>query len=720
MLVLHAALFDDRLNLWAESSEPLSPAKPRRTRRKRGEPPQPARLDHGASPEDLQRALEAAGLDHEGAAIEMVAWLPTRRRKPVPSSGMIAPIPSGAGKSRIEPWTVNAIPLDPSVTLGFLAAVIGRTLLAPGLAIGDDLAFCATATRYAGTLVMRGQYLPDLQEIGGDRVARWQPFLAGAELDRFHALVRSAPPSAFAVGSKSDAPPAVSTSGAVRTLIGMLVDRLVRETVPAPTFRQDSIHEMWLAALHAPDGHLDAPDESLRRLHAAISSWSLPVTTLGRSPFRLAFRVEEPPLPQDDGIATDEEANWRVEYLLQSMEDPSLQVPLGIVWNQKKRGRRSRVELDFRRSLERLSRDTDLHDLVLTSLGQASGISPSVERSLHEPHPSGFAVPTPDAFRFLAEDAPVLEAAGFGVFVPSWWSRKGSRRRLKANAKVHAPKMKSRSGLSLDDLVDVDWSVALGDETLSSAELEALARAKTPLVRIRGQWVQLDAEEIRAAAEFWKHGGPEALSVQQLVRLGLRGTGAPGGLDLGEIKATGQIERVLERLRGEREWEELPPPDGFSGRLRPYQARGFSWLAFLQDVGFGACLADDMGLGKTIQTLALLQSRWTPGRNGAPVLLVCPTSVTGNWAREAERFTPELPVLIHHGVERKKGAAFVRQARKQAMVITSYSLLHRDLEVLKRVEWKGVILDEAQNIKNPRVPSRPRRRGRFRRRCASP
>jgi SNF2 family DNA or RNA helicase len=127
--------------------------------------------------------------------------------------------------------------------------------------------------------------------------------------------------------------------------------------------------------------------------------------------------------------------------------------------------------------------------------------------------------------------------------------------------------------------------------------------------------------------------------------------------------------------------------------------RGYSWLDFLRHWGLGACLADDMGLGKTVQTLALLAREWAV--EPRPSLLICPMSVVGNWQKEAARFTPQLPVLVHHGGQRTKGAAFQKAAAAHALVLSSYGLLHRDFDLLKKVSWSGVILDEAQNIKNP-------------------
>src|SRR5262249_51494445 len=155
----------------------------------------------------------------------------------------------------------------------------------------------------------------------------------------------------------------------------------------------------------------------------------------------------------------------------------------------------------------------------------------------------------------------------------------------------------------------------------------------------------------------------------------------------------------LAQLEGREPYSEQAVPAGFEGTLRPYQVRGYSWLAFLRRWGMGACLADDMGLGKTIQTLALILRDWQTTQR--PTLLICPTSVVANWAKESQRFTPELPVLVHHGVGRARGAHFSKQVSRYGLVLSSYALLFRDLETFRQVEWSGVVLDEAQNIKNP-------------------
>jgi SNF2 family DNA or RNA helicase len=197
-------------------------------------------------------------------------------------------------------------------------------------------------------------------------------------------------------------------------------------------------------------------------------------------------------------------------------------------------------------------------------------------------------------------------------------------------------------------MVRFDWEVALGSDRLTAADLETLARLNAPLVRMRGQWVQLNAEEIQAALDFWKKKTATQATAREVVEMALGAGQAPGGMAFEGVTATGWIGDLLAQLEGRASFAERTAPDSFHGVLRPYQVRGYSWLAFLREWGLGACLADDMGLGKTPQTLALIAEDWQR-RGGRPTLVVCPMSVVGNWQKEAARFTPDLPVMVHHG-----------------------------------------------------------------------
>lgn len=428
---------------------------------------------------------------------------------------------------------------------------------------------------------------------------------------------------------------------------------------------------------------MSGPWADLAHLDEQIETWQRAITVSAQTPFRLAFRLEEPDNNEDYPDT------WVVHFLLQAADDPSLLIDAQLAWDPD----RKTLQLFEQRAFRP-------HEYLLVSLGQASSLFPAMEESLKRPKPGSCEIDTATAFTFLSETAWLLQQAGFGVLLPSWWTRKGTRRRLSAQAAVKSPRMAASGGLSMESIVQFDWQVALGDEILSPEEIQMLASLKVQLVNLRGQWVQVDLATTRALADYWKQSNTTDLSARDLVRMALGMTEAPGGLPFEGVEATGWIGDLLEQFENGTNLEELSVADGFQGKLRPYQVRGYSWLAFLHRWGLGACLADDMGLGKTIQTLAHIQ-RLRATEEDRPMLLVCPTSVMGNWQKEAARFTPALPVMLHHGAQRsRKITAFKKEVSKQAIVITGYPLLHRDFEMLNKIDWAAVILDEAQNIKN--------------------
>jgi SNF2 family DNA or RNA helicase len=215
----------------------------------------------------------------------------------------------------------------------------------------------------------------------------------------------------------------------------------------------------------------------------------------------------------------------------------------------------------------------------------------------------------------------------------------------------------------------------------------------------------LQADQIEAAIAFWeKKSSQDSMLLRDALGLALGATDEMMGLPLQGIQTSGWLNGLLQHLQDGEKLQELPPPDGFVGQLRPYQVRGYSWLAFLRRWGLGACLADDMGLGKTIQAIALLlQERETSDNGLEPALVICPTSVVGNWKREIQRFAPGLRVMVHHGSDRASGEEFVSMARTHDVIISTYGLARRDVEDLAQVPWSDIILDEAQNIKNPQA-----------------
>jgi SNF2 family DNA or RNA helicase len=254
----------------------------------------------------------------------------------------------------------------------------------------------------------------------------------------------------------------------------------------------------------------------------------------------------------------------------------------------------------------------------------------------------------------------------------------------------------------LENIVSYDWSVSIGDTTLGAAEFEKLVQLKLPLIQVRGQWVELRPEEIeRAIAFFQKKRRAGNMTLGEALRTGLGQGQSELGLPVTAIESEGWVGDLLAQLADDGKVTPIDAPTTFRGQLRPYQLKGVSWLAFLQRFGFGGCLADDMGLGKTMQFLAiLLYAQEHKTARTEPALVICPMSIVGNWQREMQRFAPSLRVMIHHGHERLAGEAFVEEARRHDVVITTYALALRDREHLAELEWEYIVVDEAQNIKN--------------------
>ncbi|MFB3785572.1 MAG: DEAD/DEAH box helicase [bacterium] len=706
MIVFHAGILDNQFLLWGEASKTEAAAPKRRDRmpRKAGQTPYP----YDAGLEALTWTFQSIG--GFAPAVRppdrtVFAWLPANGMNPVPSSPVIDEEFSAKGKPQLAPWPVSAARAPANEILPFLCQCQGKDLLAPGVLIGKDLAYWAGLSRYAGSLAARQKFLPSLEREGNAYYARWRAVIEAGDLSTRDQWIKAMPAACRALAWDSETEPQTAPAFLVPLFLNFVVDQLVRNAgarppvSPPPRGKHkipvfDSLHDQWLHALRGPDGKMDGDASELERLAAQIREWRRPIALMTQTPFRLAFRLEEPEDIPDETVSSRRRKKpkpdtWEVRYLLQDVQDPSLLIPLDQVWTAKGK------------MAERLKRTGfHIHEYLLSAMGQASNIDPHIEASLKQPNPSGHELDTPGAYAFLTEKAAILEQMNFTVLLPAWWTRKGTKLRLSARAHVKSPPMQGGSGVSLDELVQFEWRLALGGEEISYEELLELAKFKSPLVRRRGHWVQLSAEEIQEAIAFWQSKAPGQGTARGALQWALGNTGPGPSLDISGITADGWFNGLLEGLSGRQTFEELDPHPSFTGTLRPYQARGYSWMNFLQQWGLGACLADDMGLGKTVQTLAWMQRAWHEN-GGRPFLLICPTSVVGNWQKEAERFTPDLPVMIHHGTTRRKGAAFAKTAKRHAIVVSSYALLHRDFHLFETLTWAGVILDEAQNIKNP-------------------
>ena len=314
------------------------------------------------------------------------------------------------------------------------------------------------------------------------------------------------------------------------------------------------------------------------------------------------------------------------------------------------------------------------------------------------------------AYRLL-QSVETLRASGLSVSLPDWW-----RRRPRPRVSVTIGEQ-ARSRLDVGQLLDFDVRLALGDRTLSEAELASLLDAEDGLVLLSGQWVEVDRDRLRQAVEHWQalqqQETTDGLSFIEGMRL-LAGASA----DLREearmeeqrhwvhVEAGAEMREILAGLRRPEAAEAAAFPGDLHATLRPYQREGVSWLSFLTRLGLGACLADDMGLGKTIQVLALLLRESRAGtRPAAPSLLVVPASLLGNWRDEAARFAPSLRLRFLHPAETDRktldriAAAPGTGLAGVDLAITTYAMLVRQ-DWLAGLTWRYVILDEAQAIRN--------------------
>jgi SNF2 family DNA or RNA helicase len=454
----------------------------------------------------------------------------------------------------------------------------------------------------------------------------------------------------------------------------------------------------WLAALFRVDPTIRGSAAQAQALESGFRAWIRNLSLAGDNTFRIAFRLEAPDTQVIDASFSSAEhpaRDWQLHYLLQARDDPSLFVPADQVW---------KTSGSVLNQLGR--RFVQPQEKLLAGLGYAGRLFPPVAESLKGKSPTHLELDTRQAYTFLREAAPVLEEAGFGLLAPPWWNKPGARlgMRLRLSPANGITKdMISRGKLSLQNLIQYRWELSLGETSLTEQEFRALAALKTPLVQVRGQWVQLDPEQVEAAIKFWeKQNLSGQISILEALQMGMNASEISPNLPVEEVVTEDWITDWMERFNQPGKVSELPQPAGLTGELRPYQRFGYAWLSFFREWGLGACLADDMGLGKTIQTLALLlREKERLGKFTTPVLLIAPTSVVTNWEREIRRFSPSLRTYIHQGPSRQRGEGFNETIQNVDLVITSYVLARQDAEQLQSVHWHAVVLDEAQNIKNP-------------------
>ena len=645
------------LAVWGEDS-----SAPRTSTRRRGRAPRVQPHPYAASHADLVALVPSVG---DRAAPETATLtLPTRGGGPVASPELVRDeISEVKGDLRAGRWQVPTLVLEADLALDLL-----RGLDDEGGTYAASVVHLIELAGFAADLVTRGRLLPTV--LPNPPRAVWRPVLTGPDAAWTRVLASSMPlPLAAANPGEefsiwSDALDAL-VDAAARAALDPTQLKIGRAGTPAT--------RAWLAALTGEERRFAADPQALATLAVGVSAWQQDAV---EGPVRACFRLMEPAIDSDD---------WQVGFGLQAADEPSLFVDADAVW--RSRGK----------TLAALARHVDApQERFLAELGKASRLYPELDGALRAARPRGLTLDTEGAHSFLSGVAPALATAGFGVQLPGWWTKPSSRLGLKVTASTPPQPGQVEAGatvLGVDAIASFRYDLAVGGETLTSEELAELAELKTPMVRLRGQWIELDARRLAAGLKLAGQTGQAHVS--ELLRLGFALDATPDGLPVAAVEADGWLGDLLSG-RVEHRIAAVAAPDSFHGQLRPYQARGLAWLDFLGRTGLGCVLADDMGLGKTVQLLALLAYE----QHNAPSLLVCPMSLVGNWQREAARFTPQLRVHVHHGAERARGYEFAETIAGCDLVITTYSLAARDAADLRRITWRRVVVDEAQAIKN--------------------
>ena len=695
MIVLHTIWDNTKLHIWAESSELAAvAASSRRTKHKTRQ--HPFALTHDALMEAVGQLSGSLLVKSTGSGT-LSMRLPSTSKGPLPSPELIIEMENEDLTAGFEQWNILTLTLDANTALDFLLSLPNDPPY--GMAFGNALRFWSEVAKFSFELITRQCFVPTMQETrqNGATVYRaaWEVVLAGDDEERMHLLSTVIPSVCLAFlpsGEKKTSVPHDS----VLNFLHAATDAFIRESLSSITLtparrnrttRNVPLPEQWLQALSSDDPKLTASAEDLKSFSTGMRSWLTQIRPVDQdAPFRTCFRLDA---PSEDENSSD----WHINFLLQANDDRSLLVPSERVWKE-----RSSTLTFLKRKFE------NPQERLLADLGKATRLFPAIEESLKTARPTELSLNTEQAYAFLRESAPLLEQSGFGVLVPPWWSKRTARLGVKLKLKPKAGAQESSGLLGLQGIVTYDWTIAVGDTTLTVSDFEKLVNLKVPLIQVRGQWVELRPEEIEAAIAFFKkkHGNGN-MALGEALRIGLGQEGSEVGLPVMDIEGEGWIKDLLARLTGSVKLSTIETPPTFHGKLRPYQVKGVSWLAFLKQLGFGACLADDMGLGKTIELITLLLHD-RAGQNGnrerGPALLLCPMSIVGNWHKELTRFAPSLRVMIYHGHERLAGEAFAEEAKQHDVVITTYSLALRDKEHLAPINWEYVVVDEAQNIKN--------------------
>jgi superfamily II DNA or RNA helicase len=594
--------------------------------------------------------------------------------------------------------------------------------------VGGSMAFWAAALRLLQSLVLRGALLPQLDTRGNPWRATWGISLTSpSDREALDGLLAAMPPSVLAfpeddgwvftkglgLGTMEteelDDDLAMPPAGefVLRAFLEDGADFLVRFVAGSLRQGEDPrlglIHRLrghkrdrlpWderlMVALSHPMNEFPTIGVTERTLGEQLEQWSEGARSQWIRP---SLKLEAPPVPGMDAIQEADrlsEGGWILQAGLETQEGDF--IPVSRLWEA--------------------SLDTEVLEarkVFLRGLARAVPFFPPLQGALAGQKPEDLTLSPTEAWQFLTRGAAQLKEAGFLVHIPEALAEFGGARRLRAKVRLGARDLGAEAPAALDGgtqegldgAVSADWSLMLGNDNLDLQDFAQMASLKHPLVAWKGKWVALDPEtlkQITQVIQASRGAGFESMSKGEALAAALTGTAhIPGVSEAIEVEVAGDFGAALDDLKVLPD-KPITQPAGFQGQLRPYQLRGLAWLDGLARLGLGGILADDMGLGKTIEVLALLLHRQQQNPSvGAPTLLICPTSLLGNWEREIAKFAPTLTFFVHHGNNRDR---LPKAFKPHTIVLTTYGVIRREEEVFGARAWGMVVVDEAQAIKN--------------------
>lgn len=601
---------------------------------------------------------------------------------------------------KLQEWLVETVSLEAYTALDFLLSLPDEP--PDSIIFSSSVKFWKLVAEFVLSLIIKKSFIPVIEELTKNPetttfVGAWRALISTEEDNkRLEFLINSIPPYCQAIIQEKE----TTVKGLISSFIDTCIDAFLKKKLGLflPPLQNDHNHQeyepiirAWMESLFDPDNRqLIAPTKKYAVFAGTINAWLQKLYSQEKHKhFQTCFRLQCPGPSEDPD-------SWKISFHLEAVNDETIMIPAKEIW-QSRLGIIRVLEDKYENPQERL----------MTDLGKASLVYPKINDCLENPFPSSLVLTTEQAVIFLKKYAQKLEKAGFKILLPSWWEKASSKIgvHLILSETEQDNSHRSRGLFTLQSLIDFEWQIVVGDQNLSVEEFENWAKLRVPFIRIGGQWVRINLEEMdKTIAFIEKNFGRLSFGETIQYQLG-HSLESDTSKPRITIEGKGSVKRHLKKIAQKSKITPISTPQKFTGNLRPYQINGLSWLVYLQQIGFGACLADDMGLGKTIQIIAFLlydQER-DDTTMGHPSLIICPTSILGNWFKEFKRFAPSLKVIIHHGSRRFSGEEFQKKIQEYDVVITTYNLVYRDFDDFSAITWQNIILDEAQNIKNPQA-----------------